>query len=75
MNDTTATAPLAEQARRALAAHDRNARVEPGADGGLLVYSDLDEATVLRVLQTAALPVAVKAVPARSDCCGGCCGA
>lgn len=74
MNDTAATAPLAEQARRALAAHDRNARVELGADGGLLVYSDLDQATVLRVLQTAALPAAT-AVPARSDCCGGCCGA
>ncbi len=72
---TTATAELAEQARRALTAHDRNAEVTLGADGGLIVRTELDQADVLRLLQAAALPVAARTVAARSDCCGGCCGA
>ena len=73
--NTTATPALAEQARRALAVHDRNAEVTLDADGGLIVRTGLAEAEVLRLLQSAALPAAARTVAARSDCCGGCCGA
>lgn len=69
---------LLEQARRALSAHDESVQIEFDADSGALrVHSQLDQATVLKVLQSAALPVAAAAAePAeRSDCCGGCCGA
>ncbi len=72
---TTATPALAEQAQRALAAHDRNAEVTLAADGGFVVRTELTEAEVRRLLQAAALPVAARTVPARSDCCGGCGGA
>lgn len=72
---TTATPALAAQAQRALAAHDRNAEVTLDADGGFIVRTELAEAEVLRLLQAAALPVAARTVAARSDCCGGCCGA
>lgn len=67
---------LLEQARRALTAQDESAHVEfDAASGTLRVHSQLDQATVLKVLQSAALPVTVAAEPAeRSDCCGGCCG-
>ncbi|WP_298849872.1 hypothetical protein [uncultured Aquimonas sp.] len=76
MSQTTPNAALIEQARRALSAHDETAQVEFDAAGGALrVHSQLDQATVLKVLHAAALPVAAAAEPAeRSDCCGGCCG-
>ncbi len=67
---------LLEQARRALTAQDESAHVEfDAASGTLRVQSQLDQATVLKVLQSAALPVTAAAEAAeRSDCCGGCCG-
>lgn len=76
MSQTTPDVTLIEQARRALSAHDETAEVEFDAESGALrVHSQLDGATVLKVLQSAALPVAAPAEPAeRSDCCGGCCG-
>jgi hypothetical protein len=74
MNDTLSTEALIEQARRVLAAHDESARVEyDPASGGLRVKSRLDAASVLRVLQSNALPVATVRSP-HTDCCGGCGG-
>lgn len=73
--NTLATPTLAEQARRALAAHDGNADVTLDANGGFIVRTELAEAEVLRLLQAAALPLAARTVTVRSDCCGGCCGA
>ncbi len=66
-----------EQTQRALASQDASAHVESdAASGALRVHSELDPATVLKVLQSAALTVSAAAEPAeRSDCCGGCCGA
>lgn len=77
MNQPAPDPVLLEQARRALSAHDESAQVEfDVSSGALRVHSQLDRATVLKVLQSAALPVAAAAEPAeRSDCCGGCCGA
>lgn len=76
MSQNAPDAALIEQARRALSAHDETAQVEfDAASGALRVLSQLDQDTVLKVLQSAALPVTAAAEPAeRSDCCGGCCG-
>lgn len=74
MNDTPSTETLIEQARRALAAHDESARVEyDPTSGSLRVKSRLDATSVLRVLQSSALPVVTARAP-HSDCCGGCGG-
>ena len=64
-----------EQVRQALAAHDPDVRVEVAdGSGNVRVHSSLDEGTVLKLLRSAALPLAAVDEPVRSDCCGGCCG-
>ncbi|MBL8299356.1 MAG: hypothetical protein JNN30_13540 [Rhodanobacteraceae bacterium] len=72
---TIATSMLAEQAQRALGAHDPNAEVTLDAGGGFIVRTGLAEAEVQRLLLAASLPAAARTLPSRSDCCGGCCGA
>jgi hypothetical protein len=69
-------ADLLERARRALAEHDATAEVDADPTGAALrVHSRLPQGEVLGILKAAALPVAtVDEAPARSDCCGGCCG-
>jgi hypothetical protein len=64
-----------EQVRQTLAAHDPDVRVEAADESGSVrVHSSLDEGTVIRLLRSAALPLAAADEPVRSDCCGGCCG-
>jgi hypothetical protein len=64
-----------EQVRQTLAAHDPDVRVEVADESGSVrVHSSLDEGTVLKLLRSAALPLAAADEPVRSDCCGGCCG-